>query len=144
MQLRSHLRRRQRGISLIEVLVAILVLGVGLLGVAGLQLTALRSSQSAELRSQASLLAYDIIERMRMDRAAALAGDYDTCADHDECAAWQDSVAAILGDGATGTVVRNDGRVEVRIQWNDSRGSIRSASGASGSSSVTFTYSTEL
>jgi type IV pilus assembly protein PilV len=64
----------QRGFSLIEVLVTILVLSVGLLGLAGLQLQSLKFNQSAYLRSQATLLAYDVLDRLRANEAAG--GNY--------------------------------------------------------------------
>ena len=69
--------KRLSGFSLIEVLVALFVLSVGLLGFAGLQATTVRSTQYAEVRSQATVMAQDIVERMRVNRARALAGDYD-------------------------------------------------------------------
>ncbi|MCK9636039.1 type IV pilus modification protein PilV [Methylobacter sp. Wu8] len=53
------------GFTLIEVLIAMLVLAVGLLGLAGLQATSLKNSQSAYNRSQATQLAYDLSDRMR-------------------------------------------------------------------------------
>ncbi len=53
------------GFTLIEVLIAMLVLAVGLLGLAGLQATSLRNNQSAYNRSQATQLAYDLADRMR-------------------------------------------------------------------------------
>lgn len=63
-------RRRQYGFSLIEVLIAVVVLSIGLLGVAGLQLFSLKSVKAAELADQASLRAYDMSERMRANRVA--------------------------------------------------------------------------
>ncbi|MCY1279306.1 type IV pilus modification protein PilV [compost metagenome] len=66
------IRYPQRGFTLIEVLMALLVLAVGLLGMASLTMTSLQSNQGAYLRSQASLMAYDIVERMRGNRAEAL------------------------------------------------------------------------
>src|SRR5262249_56408603 len=66
MTLRNPSRsRRARGFTLIEALVALLVLSIGLLGVAALQLTSLRSNPSSSFRSQATLLAYDVVDRMR-------------------------------------------------------------------------------
>jgi len=61
----------QRGVGLIEVLVALLVLSIGLLGLASLQTHALRFNQGALLRTQATTLAYDIIDRMRANRQQA-------------------------------------------------------------------------
>ena len=62
----------QHGMTLLEVLIALLVLSIGLLGMAGLQATSIRNSQSAYMRSQASILAYDAIDRMRANQAAAV------------------------------------------------------------------------
>ncbi len=56
---------RQRGLTLMEVLVAQVVLSIGLLGVAALQTTGLRTQHSAHLHSQATLLAQDMLDRVR-------------------------------------------------------------------------------
>jgi len=69
--------RLQGGFSLIEVLVAALVLSIGLVGVAGLQAVSLKNNQSTFMRSQAAILAYDLADRMRANVAGANAGDYD-------------------------------------------------------------------
>lgn len=64
--LRSPLSQNgQRGIGLIEVLIAVFVLAVGMLGLAGMQLAAKRASYEATQRSIATSLARDIVERMR-------------------------------------------------------------------------------
>ncbi|OUS06711.1 type IV pilus modification protein PilV [Gammaproteobacteria bacterium 42_54_T18] len=67
----------QRGFSLIEVLITLLIVAIGLMGTATMQLTGLNSNQSAYLRSQASILVYDMADRMRANAASAIAGDYD-------------------------------------------------------------------
>lgn len=77
-RLRSHSGHMTRGFTMIEVLVALVVLSVGLLGLAGMQLTGLRNNTSAYSRSQATLMAYDIIDRMRANTAGITAGGYDT------------------------------------------------------------------
>ena len=56
--------KRQRGFTLIEVLIAGLVLSVGVLGVAGLQITALKNLQSSQSYGVAAMLANDIADRM--------------------------------------------------------------------------------
>src|SRR6185295_1538044 len=81
--IKGSLARRSRGFTMIEVLVSLVVLSIGLLGVAALQLTSLRSNHSSAMRSQATFLAYDIIDRMRANRAAAIAGKYDIAIDAD-------------------------------------------------------------
>jgi type IV pilus assembly protein PilV len=71
-------RNRVRGITLIEMLIAVLVLSFGLLGLAGLQALSLKNNQSAYLRSQATMLGYEILDRLRADRENAINGDYNT------------------------------------------------------------------
>nr|MBS0019732.1 type IV pilus modification protein PilV [Gammaproteobacteria bacterium] len=65
------------GFTLIEVLVAMLVLSIGLLGLAGLHAAGMRNNHSAYLRSQASLLAYDLADRMRANLPSVATGSYD-------------------------------------------------------------------
>jgi type IV pilus assembly protein PilV len=60
-----YLKNRQRGVGLIEVLAALFVLSVGLLGIAGLQAQGLIAGFNASQRSVAVVKAYEIIERMR-------------------------------------------------------------------------------
>jgi type IV pilus assembly protein PilV len=64
----------QKGVSLLEVLIAVLVLSVGLLGIAGLQTANLRNTQSAHQRTVAVLLAASMSERIRANPTAAVAG----------------------------------------------------------------------
>jgi len=68
---------KQAGMSMIEVLVAIVVISLGLLGLAGLQATSLKNNYSAHTRAQAMQYAQDMLDRMRANRAAALNGNYD-------------------------------------------------------------------
>ena len=67
----SVLGRWQAGVSLVEVLVAVVVLSIGLLGLAGLQASGIRVGQSSIYRSQAAQLAYDMVDRMRVNVASA-------------------------------------------------------------------------
>jgi type IV pilus assembly protein PilV len=69
--------RRQAGFTLIEVLIALLVLSIGLLGLAFLQGQGVKFNTDAYNRSQASLLAYDIMDRMRANRSAVGKDHYD-------------------------------------------------------------------
>ena len=78
MPITSHLPKRpflhgQRGFTLLEVLVAILVVAGGLLGLAALMNASLRNNQSANAQTQAVWLAYDMLDRLRADRINALA-----------------------------------------------------------------------
>lgn len=68
---------KQQGFTLIEVLIAVVILAVGLLGMASLSLSSLQSSQGAALRSQASSLAGDLGERLRANRTFAISNGTD-------------------------------------------------------------------
>jgi len=65
------------GFSLLEVLVAIVVLSIGLLGLAGMQATGLKNNNSSYQRSQANILANEILDRMRANQVGVDAGAYD-------------------------------------------------------------------
>jgi len=56
---------QQRGVGMIEILVAVLIFAIGLLGVGGMQVFALKMNTNADIRTRANLLASDMIERMR-------------------------------------------------------------------------------
>lgn len=124
------------GFSLIEVLVALVVLSVGLLGLAALQSTATQFNASAYSRSQATILAYDMADRIRANREAALDGDYTspypgtlpTCNDavagtvaQQDLAAWRRSLACSLPSG-NGAVDYDAGTdvVTISVTWDES------------------------
>jgi len=65
-----------KGFSLIEVMVAVFVLAIGLLGIAGLQLSGIKNNQTAYVRTQATELAHSLAERMRANVAGTETGDY--------------------------------------------------------------------
>ena len=139
---------RQRGATLIEVLVAVVVLSIGLLGLAGLQMTGLQTNHSAYLRSQATLLAYDLTDRIRANPGSMSTPGtaYESAAYWDR-ASWNNSVTAILGAGATGTFVLAGRRITVTMRWNDSRGCIKTDQNACGNvddGDQIFVYRTEL
>ena len=71
-------RRFLRGFSLIEVMVAVLVLSIGLLGMAALQGFSLQNARSANYRSQATNLAYQLVDSMRGNRNSASLNNYLT------------------------------------------------------------------
>ena len=124
--------RRQRGVGIIEVLVAVLVLSVGLLGLAGLQLRTLRNNQSALERGVAVFETHAIADALRADRTNARNGlfnlDLDAAAPVGVtfCAvvlsSWRANLISALGPEATGGVLCNGALCTIRVRWNDSRG----------------------
>ena len=121
------------GFSMMEVLVSALVLSIGLLGLAGLHVTSIRSSHSSFYRSQATLLAYEIADRMRANplQARALAynissiagesisGDGQAAAD---LADWKSNLGDALPASFDGRInCQADGDCLVEVQWDDSR-----------------------
>lgn len=67
---------RQSGITMIEVLVAVLILAIGLLGVAGLQSISLKNTTDVFFDQQAMSYSQDLINRIMANQAAASDGDY--------------------------------------------------------------------
>tara|TARA_A100001037_G_scaffold167013_1_gene150174 strand:+ start:173 stop:607 length:435 start_codon:yes stop_codon:yes gene_type:complete len=126
--------RKEKGFTLVEVLVALLILAIGILGFAALQVTALRGGTSSHLRSQAVLIAYDVMDRLRANRNAAIAGDYNIAdgdgvpvgdgtpplAD-DDLADWYGTYLSLLPDSEAQIICDAEGLCTVTIIWNDSR-----------------------
>ncbi|MES5815657.1 type IV pilus modification protein PilV [Pseudoxanthomonas sp. Soil82] len=126
-------RRQVAGFSLVEVMVAVLVLGLGLLGFALLQTMSVRFTQSANQRTQATNLAYDMLDQIRVNRLAAVqyVGNYTGttagCTPTGAVSAdayrtvWECRLGKALGAGSTANVAVNAGQVTVAITWGDER-----------------------
>jgi type IV pilus assembly protein PilV len=67
---------KSKGFTILEVLIAMVILSIGVLGLGMLQLTSLQSTQGGHMRSQASILAYDIVDSMRANIPAVSDGNY--------------------------------------------------------------------
>ncbi len=149
----NHPNALQRGFSLLEVLVTMVVLSLALLGLAGMMASTLRSNHSAYHRSQATWLAYDMIDRARANRDRALAQSYNLVLDatatepssgqpvpmhQQDLAEWRADIAQAL-PGGTGSVAVTPAtrRITVIIQWDDSRG-------AGGSTAQQFRVDSQL
>lgn len=126
---------------MIEVLIAILVVALGVLSISRLQTNMIRANQSALLRSEASFQVYNMLDRLRSDRQAALAGAYDRafgdakpsatpCANIpnygsltlvvNETMEWLCALDNLpLG---TGSIATNGNIITVAVRWDDSRG----------------------
>ena len=131
---RFFLSSRQRGFTLIEIMVTVIVLAIGLLGLAGLQATALKFNSTAYQRSQATILIYDIIERIRAQPIAQTAiFPYLTCSldiNSSGCSGpaqqdvqnWRNAIASTLPNPTGDIRLPDTGVITIRIAWDDSRG----------------------
>jgi type IV pilus assembly protein PilV len=112
--------------TLIEVLVALLILGVGLLGAAAVQLNALKYTDSARMTSQASFIAYDMLDRIRANAAAdytvtpPTSGNLNVARDQD-LYDFTHNIVNFGGVTATGTISLNQRVYTITINWDDSR-----------------------
>jgi type IV pilus assembly protein PilV len=136
---RAHATRSshaQTGMSLVEVLVTLVVMSIGLLGVAALQMTTLKSNQESYVRSQVAMLAADILDRMRSNQTGFAAGNYDMPDDMTgfdqagaggtaaaaDIAAWQATINRLLpgsDSDAAGRIVRDGRIVTITIRWRE-------------------------
>jgi type IV pilus assembly protein PilV len=94
----------QRGFSMIELLVAVLIMGVGVLGVTGLQMVSLQNNRDALMRTEALQMAYNILDRVRVNPGTGVPGaNYDGVAFDDAPAAPADCVANNCSAGQMAT-----------------------------------------
>lgn len=133
---KTDIGRAQSGMGMIEVLVAVLVLAIGLLGLAALQVSSMQFTTTAQARSQATLLAHDVLERMRANRTnvggydSALPGDPPVCNAAfdpgnnnnpvDDLAEWRNQLACLLPLG-NGSIDMAGNRATVTVQWVEDR-----------------------
>ncbi len=79
---RNRDAHKQSGFSLIEVMIAALVLSIGILGVASLQIIGMKGTQQSHMKQQAVGIIYALTERMRSNRQGVIAGGYLLDSDH--------------------------------------------------------------
>lgn len=122
---------QQRGVSLLEVMIAVLVLAVGILGAASLQLNAIRYSASAGYSTQASVIASDLLDRMRANSASlenyavSIEGDCTRSKGGGNIAVrdladFTEAVTCYL-PRSTGAIVISGDRATISISWFEAR-----------------------
>jgi len=116
-------RARQRGVTLIEILITLLVLAVGLLGLAALQGVSLQAGQVSLLRTQATNFAYAVADHARAHRSIV-----ESTSSVPDTTFWSNEAAALLPGGEVQTTVSNNNQVTVTVTWLDDRDNATTAS----------------
>jgi len=132
--------RVQEGSSLIEVLVTLVIMAVGLLGLASMQMISIKNLNNSQFRSLATIYAYDMAERMRANRIGVELNSYDDLdtigATDPNCTSCSTSEIAQLDEfqwaeritqdvisgglpAGNGTVKVNSGVYDIKIQWQE-------------------------
>jgi type IV pilus assembly protein PilV len=143
--------KHSEGFSLIEVLITMLIMAVGLMGIAALQFRGLQYSHDAYIRTQINFLAYDIADRMRLNRANATGYDADyvipttlaavgTCTQAtaqsaaNDLICWRQLVYGAIPPGSLANIDEDpdgSGTYEITLSWTD-RGNLAHA--------ITYTF----
>ncbi len=122
---------RQRGVGLIEVLIAVLVMAIGLLGIAALQSITLKNSGGAAERTQAVIETYAMMDVLRANKSSL--ATYNTagwaCAEgaasndtNDNVDGWLEQLRANVAPSACGRVnCGGGGNCTVGVRWDDTR-----------------------
>lgn len=134
--------RHTQGFTLLEVMVALVIFSIGLLGLAGLEAQGMRFNHSAYLRTQATFQAYDILDRMRANREAAANNNYNatpssvgidhscdtpsvTCSTLEmaqyDIFQWKNNLGGNLGilPNGNGSVTRSTNVYVISVTWAD-------------------------
>lgn len=150
------MKMRQAGVTLIEVLVALLIMCIGLLGAAAIQLNALKFTDSSSISSQASFVAYDMMDRIRANStnvsqyalanlaAAPSQGNLSNAITQDRFD-FATNVTAIGGSAAS--IVVNGFVVTITIAWDDTRANravTMSTTSDAGNDARTFTLTSRV
>ncbi|MEH6651036.1 MAG: type IV pilus modification protein PilV [Motiliproteus sp.] len=132
--------KKAAGFSLIEVLVALLVLSVGILGLIAMESRALKNNQSAYHRSQATILIYDLADRIRANKGALASYESIINPSDQNCAAstpcnsasgmaqqdlyqWRQKVTDVFpgGTSVSWSVASSGDDVAITLRWDDDR-----------------------
>lgn len=122
--------QKQQGFSLLEVMIAIFITAIGVLGAAAMQLNALKYTDSSRLTSQASFIVYDVIDRIRANADPVQLAQYEL-ANLDSAPSVANSVlttdlkdfanaVASLPEGE-GAIDVDGSEVTVALSWSEGR-----------------------
>lgn len=129
--------KKQRGAGLIEILVSVVILAVGLTGIASMQVRSIKNNVSALEHSIAVIQAQSMADVLAISRPKALAGDFNFAADkdvpndphfvHSSIRQWRTSIQNLLGTEAKGSINCTAITCTIIVQWNNSRATEGSA-----------------
>lgn len=125
---------KQLGSSLLEVLIAVVILAVGMLGMAALQVVTLANTSSASQRSTAVIQSYAIFDLMRANPGAARSGQYNQgwlCQApgggtriSNDLRSWINQLQGAMGPSACGRITCGSQTCLVGVRWTESRNDI--------------------
>lgn len=119
----------QSGFSLLEVLVTMIIVAVGLMGFAAMMVQSMKNNRISMQRSTATFYAYDIIDCMRVNQTAAVAGNYDidftdsipSCTSAVAACdvnSWRTALSTLLPSGQ-GKITVTGNTAKVEIKWTE-------------------------
>lgn len=121
---------KQSGSTLIEVLITVLVLSVGLLGMATMQFDGIKRNSDSYLRSQAVNLAYDMSDRIRANRSGATDNSYviaigvaaavESTQASQDLQDWLGALGAALPSGS-GQITKVGNEFTITVCWDEDR-----------------------
>jgi type IV pilus assembly protein PilV len=118
--------RKQKGFSMVELLISVVIMSIGVLGMAGLQIISMQQNRSALLQGEAMFIANDILDRIRANPSTGYGGAAitdapgvttdcvgNTCTEAEmaayDIAQWQCSINSVDAAGDPHTVCGNFG-----------------------------------
>ena len=130
-------RAPQRGMMMLEVLIALLIFTIGVLGMVKMQAVSTANSVNSEDRATAALLANDLIAELWAAKSAAQPGDFST---------WDSRVHSTLRGGTTTGTSFSGNTATIQINWNRQMGLNleRAASAAENTSLQQAVYTTQV
>lgn len=114
--------RREAGFAIIDVLMAILLFSVGVLGLIGLQGAMTKNQLEAKVRADASYLANELVAQIWSDTLNINSYSVSGCEGYAPCTAWQDKVTSSLPGGAGEVATNSAGDVTITITWTNTAG----------------------
>lgn len=112
-----HMSFRQRGMALLEAMIAVVVLSVGLLGLAGLQLAGIKSNQVAYERSVATMHAYGVADRIRAGMSSTQYKPPTLSEAQAAATAW--GAENVLLPGESIVIAQVDNRFNITVKWTE-------------------------